>query len=289
MLLRVPCQPNELLPMSPLSELEIKIRAIDGNPVFEISTSEANLFGVHQLASLITENLETNGASATSAIASGLGALAPPYRHACCLIRRTATRADRRVVFPGRLVASKGPSYVTSWIGRDETIPDRHDFRFANTDLEVKTTRQRIRKHVIHGLKQLTPSVGHHFFILSFQFEDGGHDGKSLPERVAELRNGLVVAPAALETFEKKLAASASREDDAACYAFRGSDGLGCHRLYPVDERCPRIVNSMIDSALGPLASRIGSDLTYSVNLEGLGFDSSDPRFKSNLGLDFLE
>ena len=40
----------------------------------------------------------------------------------------------------------------------------------------------------------------------------------------------------------------------------------------PVDDKCPRLVASTIQSAVGPeLASRIGQDLTYRIDVEGLG------------------
>lgn len=271
--LRLPLEKNAQVPASPYAELALEARKQDSKAVLEIFTESDHLFrDFHRLAGLLVEDFEQLGQTAVGAF------LAVVERWRELTTKRNLLSAEERLGLTGELVLLEalirkhGPSAVSSWTGRNEDKPERHDFRVGNIDIEVKSTKSSQRQHVIHGLRQLEPSKGHRLFLVSFRFEAAGmNNGKSLSEQVRAIRELLVGHEQDLQVFEAKLAAARFREADEAHYQERLILADAPH-LISVDAKFPRIVPSMVRDAIGAdLAGRIENDVLYRVNVEGLG------------------
>jgi len=150
--------------------------------------------------------------------------------------------------------------------------PERHDFRVGAVDLEVKSTRSAMRHHVVHGLRQLEPSEGHRLFLVSLRFDAAGlQNGLTLGMRVSMLRGLLPAGGEARKTFESKLLMARYCDDDDAQYPDR-TILADTPLIILVDDACPRLVPSSLRQALGAaLASRVDHDVTYRINVDGLG------------------
>jgi hypothetical protein len=272
--LRLPSDVGDVLPASPYADLHIEARRDDGKPVIEIFTTSSHLFKeFHSFAELLTEEYEHSELSAATAFA----AVVERWRELA--LRRDLLSPEEQLGLAGELavlnalVRHHGPAAVSGWTGRmTAATPERHDFRVAAIDLEVKSTRSARRQHLIHGLRQLEPSAGHRLFLLSIRFEAAGFEnGVTLGMRIADIRALLSSNVAAAKEFDEKLLTARYRDEDDMQY--RDKTILAdSPTLIPVDEKCPRLVASTIHGALGAdLAARIAQDLTYRIDVEGLG------------------
>lgn len=290
--LRLPCETGELPPVSPYAELHIEVRRHEGKPVLEVFTESPHLFReFHRFAELLTEDYENSGLSAVDAFA----AVVERWRELA--LRRNLLSAEEQLGLAGELavlsalVRFHGPQAVSAWTGRMPVeAPERHDFRVATVDLEVKSTRSAKRQHVIHGLRQLVPSDGHRLFLVSLRFEAAGfNNGFSLGMRVAKIRELLSASVAAGEDFTRRVVAAGYRDEDAAHYPDK-TILADKPILVPVDDACPRLTPSAIQRVMGnELASRVANDVTYRIDVEGLGslVDKSDDA--KSIGLSSVE
>jgi hypothetical protein len=290
--LRLASELGDLPPASPYAELHIEARSDDGKPTLEIFTTSPHLFKeFHRFAGLLTEEYEHSGLSAVGAFA----AVVERWRELA--LRRDLLSTEEQLGLAGELavlaalVRHRGPQAISGWTGRmTHAAPERHDFRIGAVDLEVKSTRSARRQHLIHSLRQLEPSAGHRLFLVSLRFEAAGFDnGFNLGMRISVIRALLSSSKATLKEFDEKLLATRYQDDDDSQYRDR-TILADTPTLIPVDEECPRLVASTIERGLGDkLASRIAHDVTYRIDVEGLGnsLDSSpDARL---LGLSSVE
>jgi Putative PD-(D/E)XK family member, (DUF4420) len=272
--LRLPSEAGDLTTPSPYADLHVEARRDDGRPVIEVFTTTPHLFKeFHRFAELLTDEYEHSGLSASAAFAS----VVERWRELA--VRRDLLSAEEQLGLSGELavlaalIRHHGPAAVSAWTGRmTEATPERHDFRLGAIDLEVKSTRSARRQHLIHGLRQLDPSAGHQLFLVSIRFEAAGFaNGVTLGMRVASIRALLSSNANATRQFDEKLVAARYRDADDTQYGDR-TLLADTPTLIPVNENCPRLVASTIQGALGPaLASRIAQDLTYRIDVEGLG------------------
>ena len=63
-----------------------------------------------------------------------------------------------------RLLNKYGTGTIDSWKGPDKGV---HDFRIGNNELEIKTTRNEERTHIISRLSQLEPSPDMDLYLVS--------------------------------------------------------------------------------------------------------------------------
>jgi hypothetical protein len=261
------------VPPSPFAEISIDERRLGETTVLEIATTAAHLFPeFHRLSSLFAEELENRDQT----IIKSFLKVAERWRELTARRQVLSPEAQLgllgEVAFLQALVSRLGPAAVVSWTARVADLPERHDFRLDDVDIEVKTTRGAERKHVIHGLTQLSPSAGHSLFLVSLKFEAAGFGGGvSLVERVECLRKAIAKEKNAKAVFEDRLLKANYRDDDAAYYRERLLLA-DAPMLIPVNDACPRIVAPLLEVALGyDCAARIGRDVSYGVNVEGLG------------------
>lgn len=168
-----------------------------------------------------------------------------------------------------RLISVQGPVALESWTG---PLAEPHDFRFAGAELEVKTTKNRQRSHVINGLEQLKPSLGVVLYLISIQLEPANtNDATSLPQMVTVIRSALGSDPARQSTFDRILVEGCSyRETDARHYGVRfrlRSQPM----LIPVDSKFPRLTREMIREAVGNSVEQRILEVRYTVNVDDLG------------------
>ncbi len=62
------------------------------------------------------------------------------------------------------LIDIYGPRFVEYWIGPTH---QRHDFRFDDVELEIKTTNSKDRTHTISSVEQLEPTDGSELYLIS--------------------------------------------------------------------------------------------------------------------------
>jgi hypothetical protein len=77
-----------------------------------------------------------------------------------------------------RLLTSQGSEAIGFWVG---PASENHDFRYGSCEIEVKTTSQADRVHLINSMHQLEASQGHNLFLQSVHVQmAGGQAGFSL-------------------------------------------------------------------------------------------------------------
>lgn len=170
------------------------------------------------------------------------------------------------LIFLERLVGKGGAGALDAWLG---PMGEPHDFRLPRREFEVKTTVSPHRIHTINGAEQLVPSKACSLYLVSILLgPPGAGDGFSLSEKIKQLSRTFAPVAPRLKQFTTALEACGFRNADSRHYtrrfALRRPIGL-----IRVDKNFPSITRRTIQSALGPLASRIES-LQYDVSVEGL-------------------
>jgi putative PD-(D/E)XK family protein DUF4420 len=283
--LRIPIDPNSSVPPSPYSELKVEISETDSGSFLEISTMAEHLYReFHKFAGIVTEDFELPGQTA-------LGAFESAIRRWLELTSRIQLLSDEQqlglqgeLTFLHALIKTQGTQAVVAWTGRDPHLPERHDFRLGNVDIEVKATRGSRRQHIIHGLEQLQPSKGHTLYLLSLRFEGAGlNAGKSLYDEIQSIRRSLGNASTERSEFENRLLLTGYFDKDAEHYHDKlifADDPV----LAIVDERLPKITKNILESALQPeIAGRIG-DVSYRIDIDGIGARQGSELFSQVLG-----
>lgn len=179
-----------------------------------------------------------------------------------------------------RLISGFSESVVQCWKGSEGAV---HDFRRGLIELEVKTTRNEDRKHIISKLSQLDSSPDCDLYICSIQVIEGIENGRSVPESVHEIEAILSEHPATNEEFRRKLKQLGYSTEDESFYSkkyYLRSPPL----LVPVTKALPKLNRALIESAFGTeLASRI-EQVSYQLDVSGLGFGEEDSRYVNILG-----
>lgn len=183
------------------------------------------------------------------------------------------------LIFLERLIGKAGLGALEAWVG---PAGEPHDFRLETAEFEVKTTVSTRRIHTIHGAEQLVPSKGCSLYLVSILLgPPGASKGFSLADKVSQLSNRFTPTSAQLAQFTTAVEACGFRNVDRVQYTrpfvLRRPLGLAC-----VDKAFPAITRPTVQSALGPLASRIES-LQYDVNVEGLEHEEGTAGFEAVL------
>ena len=270
--LSTPIQALDSVEASPLRQIRLRVVQSTGGDELEISTNRSELFREFFFLALgIADLIQVEGKDPYLAFADALATWK--------LLLQAAGRLspEQEIGLMGelwtllRLLRESGPGALDSWTG---PAGETHDFRKANVELEVKSTRSADRVHVIHGLAQMVPSDLCSLFLLSLQWERAGSaSGWDLPGLIAEVSACLGGKP--LVRFQQIL------EDkfhfapaDAGLYTERFRLRT-LPRLIKVSEDVPRLTKAMVDASL---VGRI-SNVSYSINVDGFGVEDGTVDF----------
>jgi hypothetical protein len=166
------------------------------------------------------------------------------------------------LIFVEHLIGARGPTSLSSWTGPER---EEHDFKFSGQDVEVKTTTQEARSHIIGSISQLKETQDKKLYLLSNQLTKAGAGGITLSELVDRVNQKLTFADSVL--FLEKLRKSNYHLGDAALYKTRWELRTG-PLFFQIDNLFPRLLTEN----LGLSAENLGrvSDISYRVNLEGI-------------------
>ena len=173
------------------------------------------------------------------------------------------------------LLQRDGAAAINCWQG---WRGDQHDFRIAETELEVKTTLAASPDHLINGVEQLVASEGHDLYLVSLQLARSTQ-GQSLLERVDRIKSLLRPDPFAAGVLDNALS---KLRLTSSCLA-NGLDRFTLRRepwLVPVDERLPRLIPSVLLPLLGSDTYGRLREVHYRVNVAGLHHGPATPLFQ---------
>lgn len=279
--LSTPVPDRTKVPVSPLAQITVTCTRERGCPVLEIATEREDLYREFFFLGLgIVDMIQSRGRAPYDAFAEALATWKELLRSASRLSDDQQLGLTGELWLLDRLLDRNGPGGLDAWMGpRGEP----HDFRTGRVEFEVKSTRSATRIHVVNGLRQLVPSRRCRLCVVSLQWEPAGNaDGETLPSRIARVRARLASSPGALALFNDLLRDRLHyRDEDAPLYA----DRLRLRtapRLIEVGPGMPRITPEMLSGPLGETSARI-DDVTYQVNLEGLGVEEGSAMFKKLL------
>jgi hypothetical protein len=162
-----------------------------------------------------------------------------------------------------------------------KTSISEHDFCLRSTDIEVKTTTNELRTHMIGSLNQLQPSHGRELFLLSIQITSSSmmaNNSFSLASSVRSIEDSLRDKASNLEKFKLRLEQVGWQENHMnfydATYIMRSKS-----RFLKVDDNCPRIIDSTLIGLTDEIRARIGS-VSYRIDVTGLGIEEEDASFE---------
>jgi hypothetical protein len=263
-------------PPSPLDCITIAEVGIQGERHLELATAATDLYrNFYLLVADVVRGVVIDGIEVRAALAESLGRWQTLLRQTVLLSEERQAGLFGELWLLRRLKAVLGASAVDSWTGPDGQA---HDFRLGAVEFEVKTTGAAGRVHVINGLGQLCPTVGAHLYLLSLRLAHGGSGGETLSEAVSSIRENLRGTPGALLRFNQQLENTGYHDQHAAHYSRRRRLADRA-MLVPVRDGCPRLVPEAL--AALPLAfapSRV-RDVTYEIDLTGLGISDGEHAF----------
>jgi hypothetical protein len=264
------------LPPSPLLEITVALVRVEGAPHLEVATSTRSLYrDFYLLLGELIGAVVHDGAEPVAALLAALDR----WQN---LLRMTALLSEERQIglfgelwLLERLLPYRGAAALDAWVG---PAGQPHDFRFGNTEIEVKTTSSNRRTHTINGLAQLMPSQDCSLFLLSLHMTAAGAGGRTLAELVDGLDSTVSRFDGGRLRLKSLLDATGFRAVDAPHYRTRRRIG-GQPRLIAVEAGCPRLTRHALSNLpSGNVPDRI-LDASYQIDVEGLGYTDGDPNF----------
>jgi Putative PD-(D/E)XK family member, (DUF4420) len=284
--LRLPCDGKAVAPTMPFAEIIVEVREVGEITCLEISSTAPHLYReLHRFGCLIAEDFEVPGRAAIEAF----GITLTRWKEFSSL--RQLMSSDQvlgliaELLFLLATLEQTGAADTAVWTGRDASMAGRHDFRLATVDVEVKATRSTSRTHVVHGLAQLEPTPGRRLYLLSIRLEDAGAgNGWTLPSLVDAVRSKLLGSAPAVARFDACLAATGYRADDANSYQERVRLADAC-RLIEINDAVPALTRARLAICFGQDELTRISDVTYRLNVDGLGTPDGHMEFTRVLGI----
>jgi Putative PD-(D/E)XK family member, (DUF4420) len=269
---------GETVPDAPLAEIDIRTTVVDGEKATEISTTSFRLYReFYAFACAVADGVQIASLPSARAVDSALESWAALLERLAILSPERQTGLLGELWMLKRLAGAQAWKLaLQSWQGPDA---EEHDFSLAGADIEVKTTVSERRVHMIGSLTQLLAKPGRRLYILSMQLtQSGSGPGRTLPEAVADIRAAVSANSAALEPeLDARLQLAGWRQEHAPYYRRKWSLRNPA-RLIAVDETCPSIVPAALAS-LGPSRLSRIVQLSYRIDLEGLGSEDGSPKF----------
>jgi hypothetical protein len=268
--------PRAEAPTAMLAEIHVEDVIGDNGRAVEIWTDNSGLFGnFYQLIREIVGAVVDEGVDPDLALATSVA------RWDSLLSRPSLMSDEAQAGLFGelwlleRLIGSMGAAAVETWVG---PIPQPHDFRLGNIELEMKTTSGSRRAHMINGIGQLQPSMDCRLFLVSLKLANAGSGGRSLAESVAAIESLLAQAPAALTRFHAGLKANGYQAEDSQHYPKRRRLRDGAV-LIEIADGVPRLT----EEALAAIPARFAPDrigrLGYAIDVEGMGVADGSEAF----------
>lgn len=251
----------------PLKSLALDLKFNNSKYAANFWISTAELFEqFYSLATHIADLVQLQGVPVQLAIEEAIEKIK-------ALLAAESLLGDEKVVglwgelwLLNQLIDLRGGSVVDNWKGATKAI---HDFQFEDIELEVKTTRNEKRKHIISSLTQLNPSPEFNLYICSIQIEASSDQGSSLPEMIRIVENKLSGNAAALKKLCDKLKLAAYSPADAPYYTVKyylRSEPA----LVSVDSGLPRISPELLERRFGSDGSVRIDTVNYRLDLTGL-------------------
>lgn len=269
---------GSVVPPSPFTDIEIAEVRLDGVRCVEISTTAASLFSTFYLFAVDTARAVIE--RSMPPIEAVNGSLA----HWRALLQTsTLLSEEKQLGLAGelwlleRLLAHMGPAAIDAWVGPGS---QSHDFRLGPTEFEVKATSGARRVHMINGLHQLAPTIDSALYLLSVRFTDAGSGGETLGETVTRI--GALLSPGDRQPYEDKLRAAGFRTDDAVHYSRRRRIA-DRPRLIAVVDGVPRLTAAALAVLPAAFSTAGISDVSYRVDVEGMGFEEGTSEFAAVL------
>lgn len=281
--LRLYCTAAEELPPSPYVELDISARQVGGRDVIELSVADRDLFRhFYFFSTEVLEELGKRGQTPAAAVAIAIETWSKLLSRRQVLSSSEQLGLRGELMFLAALLRAGLHAAVASWTG---PAGEPHDFRLGTREIEVKSTLQTKRRHVVHGLQQLEPSPGMELFVLSLMFEPAGlsRAGKTLSDCVVDVRLLLAGRERERAEFDAYLESRRYHDGDAAqypsCLQLRAAP-----MLIPADTSVPRITRKLMSTVFPPAVTQRLIDIDYEVDLDGLGFEEGSAEYEAALG-----
>lgn len=264
------------VPASPLEEVRFREVISDGKLCLELSTASPRLYrNFFFMLADVASGIVSDGESPLTSLDRSLRNWNALLRHPEALSEERQVGLFGELWLLRRLVGTMGTAAIQAWTG-----PRRqsHDFRLSGCEFEVKTTSGAGRLHTINGLDQLVPSTGFDLYILSLQVTHAGSGGSTLAEAAEQIAAAIQHDQAAERDFIELLASSGFRPEDAPRYP-RRRRLRGTPVLIPVRDGCPRLTPAAIAAIPSAFAADRIRDVTYRVDLAGMGMPDGEPEF----------
>lgn len=165
---------------------------------------------------------------------------------------------------------------LKAWLGPEA---EAHDFRWADKELEVKTTSGAERHHWVSRLDQLTASPGATLELVSIKVRRSGPEGgSSVRDLLKEVIKRLEAAHMSTTPFREHVREKFGIDIDAATQCDQSFELADQPMVVMVDTELPQITREGLDRICEDASgsSRI-VEVKYMLNVEGLGsqFDVS--------------
>jgi hypothetical protein len=268
------------IPSLPFKELLLELKMDEGEYYIDFSTSNSNLFQqFYSMMTFISDSVQLENRSPLSSIIESIGR----FRE---LISNFNLLGDEKVIgIWGELLVLElllnkhGAKAVFFWKGPDKTV---HDFRLEKIELEVKTTRNEERMHIISRLSQLDPSPEYRLYMCSLQVAESNANGLSLPECIEKITNKLKTHKDECNYFDNELKKEGYKATQAEYYTSKYYLRTK-PKLIEILESTPKINRKLISDVFDKDGDSRIDDVHYRLDVSGLGFDDTDERYKEIL------
>jgi hypothetical protein len=280
---------KDYAPMSLLKEVAVRELEIEGSRVVEISTGTPSLFRhFYALLECVCESVVRDSATPQNALSRALRDWQTLLKSSLLLTEERQAGLYGELWMLNRLIQAFGPkAAVDAWIG---PLGQTHDFRIGESEFEVKTTTWEQRRHHINGLNQLRPSPNKLLYLLSIHLTPAGAiGGETLAELALRAQHRFGDDSSSRDKFESLLDVNLGfRKSDYGHYVRRWQM-RSAPTLVPVLYGCPRLVPDALTSLPDDYATNRIIDVTYQINLDGLGFEDGSPSFLALLPTEAAE
>ncbi|MDQ3090088.1 MAG: PD-(D/E)XK motif protein [Actinomycetota bacterium] len=261
-----------------LDRLDVRRSAPDGKWV-EVRTHDSDLFPYFvAFSATIADEVQLEGASLRAALQRSLRLFRRLVRDMPLLAPTRQLGLLGELWVLNRLVRAHREAAIDSWLGPNA---EAHDFRWASTELEVKTTRRQQRHHTINGLDQLGASPDAALYVLSLQFAAAGQGegAASLADAIRSIR-GLLADFGQDGLFDAVLI---DRFDLTPETEHRYVERLKLRtepRLIRIHDNAPRLLRGDVLAVQRDGMQRV-LDADYLLDCEGLGVPDGSHEFSS--------
>jgi hypothetical protein len=279
--IRVPVQTDyKLKDTSPLAEVQITTTLVQGKGYLQVTTGARQVYP--EFVSFINsavERISVPPANPESAIIETLRAWRALLAPLAILSEEQQIGLWGELFILRLMIGASQP--LSCWVGPQG---EPHDFRLGTTEMEIKTTRNLHRIHIISNLDQLSPSAGRRLFLISLQTEPAGaQGGETLNTLVLAVcqQVATIVGNEEASTLRDRIRTAGYREEHSGFYLGRLALRT-LPRVVFVDDSFPRITKDRLENIVGKESHRIG-DVQYRINVDGLGVEVQPDAFVTSV------